>query len=138
VKPLELVAYACFSHKKHEMNTKLNISSITIGIAVHDVKEAATWYKSLLGDVETMEPAPGMFELMLTDNAWLQLDDTGYLEVDGKSTIIRLETKDIDAAHKKVKELTTEVENIETVEGVVKYFDFKDPAGNRLSYYQLI
>jgi predicted enzyme related to lactoylglutathione lyase len=116
---------------------KQKIESITIGIAVKDVKEATRWYKTLLGDVETMEPAPGTIELQLSENAWLQLDDTGYLEVGGGSSIVRLETKDIDAAHKVVKELTSDVDDIETVEGVIRYFDFKDSAGNRLSYYQL-
>ena len=84
-----------------------------------------------------MEPAPGTFELKLTDNVWLQLDNTGYLQVGGES-IVRLETKDIDAAHRRVKNLTPDVDNIETVEGMVKYFDFKDPAGNRLSYVQIL
>jgi lactoylglutathione lyase len=115
---------------------KQNIENITIGIAVKDVKEAARWYKALLGDVETMEPAPGTMELQLTGNTWLQLDDTGYLEVGG--SIIRLETKDIDAMHKIVKKLMPDTGDIELVEGVIRYFDFKDPAGNRLSYYQLM
>lgn len=118
------------------MNQK--IESITIGIAVKNVSEAARWYKSLLGDVEIMEPAPGTIELKLTDNTWLQFDDTGYLEIGGGSSIVRLETKDIDAAHELVKKLTSDVEEIVSVEGVVKYFDFKDPSGNRLSYVQLL
>ncbi len=116
---------------------KQRIENITIGIAVKDVKESTGWYKSLLGDVETMEPAPGTIELKLTDNAWLQLDDTGYLEVGGGSSIVRFETKDIDAAHRVVKNLTSDVDDVQIVEGVVKYFDFKDPAGNRLSYVEL-
>jgi len=114
------------------------IESITIGIAVRNVNEAINWYKSLLGDTEIVEPVPGTVELKLTDNVWLQLDDTGYLEVGGGSSIIRLETKDIDSVYRLVKELASEVEEIVTVEGVVKYFDFKDPAGNRLSYVQLL
>jgi catechol 2,3-dioxygenase-like lactoylglutathione lyase family enzyme len=114
------------------------INSITIGIGVNDLKQATDWYKALLGDVETLEPAPGMFELKLSDNAWLQLDETGYLEVGGKSSILRLETTDIDASFQMVQKLTADVNNIETVEGVVKYFDFKDPAGNLLSFYQMI
>lgn len=84
-----------------------------------------------------MEPDPGTIELKLTDNVWLQLDDTGYLKTGGGS-IVRFETKDIDAVHGLVKKLTSDVGDIETVEGVVKYFDFKDPAGNRLSYVQLL
>lgn len=114
---------------------KQKIESLTIGIAVKDVKEAAQWYQSLLGNVEIIEPAPGTIELKLTDNAWLQLDDTGYLTVGG--SIVRFETKDIEDVHKTVKVLTSEVDDITTVEGVVKYFDFKDPSGNRLSYVQL-
>lgn len=114
------------------------IESVTIGIAVKNVKEATKWYKSLLGDVETMEPDPGTIELKLTDSAWLQLDDTGYLKVGGGSTIIRFQTNDIDAAHEQAKKLTSDIEDIVVVESVVKYFDFKDPAGNRLSYIQLL
>ena len=114
------------------------IESVTIGIAVKNVEEATLWYKELLGDLETMEPAPGTVELQLTESAWLQLDDTGYLEIGGGSSIVRLATDDIEAAHQAAKKLSSDVENIETVEGAVKYFDFKDPSGNRLSYYQMI
>jgi lactoylglutathione lyase len=114
------------------------IVGITIGIAVKDVAEATKWYKSLLGDVETMEPAPGTIELKLTDDSWLQLDDTGYLAPGGESSIIRLEAKDIESAHKQAKELDPKAGDIETVEGVIRFFDFKDPAGNRLSYVELM
>lgn len=117
---------------------KQKIEGITIGIAVKNVEEATQWYKSLLGDVETMEPAPGVIELQLTDNTWLQLDDTGYLNLGGASSVVRFETKDIDAAHKRATKLTADIEDIVSVEGVVKYFDFKDPVGNRLSYVQLL
>jgi len=117
---------------------KQKIESIAIGIAVKDVKEATRWYKTLLGDVEIIEPTPGTIELQLTEDAWLQLDDTGYLKVGGDGSIVRLGTKDIDAMHKIVKNLTPDISDIELVEGVIRYFDFKDPAGNRLSYYQLI
>ncbi|NJL53975.1 hypothetical protein HC928_01635 [bacterium] len=55
------------------------------------------------GDVTTMEPAPGTIELQLSENAWLQLDDSGDLKVGG--SIIRLETDDIEAIHTKVKAL---------------------------------
>ena len=114
------------------------IESVTVGIAVKNVKEATKWYKSLLGDVEMMEPDPGTVELQLSGNTWLQLDDTGYLKIGGGSTIIRLSTKDIEATHETVKSLASDVEDIKTVEGVIRYFDFKDPDGNRLSYYQMM
>lgn len=126
-------------NKKNLTNDmKQKIESIAIGIAVKDVKEASRWYKTLLGDVEIVEPAPGTIELQLTEDAWLQLDDTGYLKVGGNGSIVRFGTKDIDGMHKIVKNLTPDIGDIELVEGVIRYFDFKDPAGNRLSYYQLI
>lgn len=119
------------------MNPK--IKGVTIGIAVADVTEATNWYKSLLGEnVEIMEPSPGTVELKLTDDVWLQLDDTGYLTLGGESSIIRFETEDIEAAHMLAKELASDVEDIVTVEGAVKYFDCKDPWSNRLSYVQLL
>ena len=111
------------------------VQSITIGITVKDVNEASKWYKTLLGDVATIEPAPGILELQLSENAWLQLDDTRDLKIGG--AIIRLETCDIDAIHTKVKALNPDVGDIELVEGVVRYFDFEDLAGNGLSYYQV-
>lgn len=114
------------------------IEGVTIGIGVKDVSSATKWYKTLLGDIETMEPAPGTIELQLTDATWLQLDDTGYLTVGGGSSIIRLSTDDIEATHARARKLSSDVDDIETVEGVIKYFDFKDPDGNRLSYYQMI
>ena len=117
---------------------KNEIKSVTIGIAVKNVAEATQWYKSLLGDVEIIEPAPGTIEFKLADHIWLQLDDTGYLEIDGRSSIMRMETNDIVNAHELVKKLTDDVEDIVTIEGVVEYFDFKDIDGNRLSFVQLL
>ena len=114
------------------------IKGITIGIGVRNAQEALGWYKSLLGDIEVIEPVQGLFELKLTDTTWLQLDDTGYLEVGGGSAIIRFETESIENAHDLTKKLTSHVEEITVVEGVVKYFDFKDPSGNRLSFVQII
>lgn len=115
------------------------INSISVGIGVKNVTEASDWYKSLLGEgVEMMEPSPGVIEIQLMENVWLQLDDTGYLKLGGESSIIRLETSDIEQAHLNAKKLATSVEDIATVEGVVKYFDFQDPWGNRLSYYEVV
>lgn len=117
---------------------KQRIKGITIGIGVKNAREALNWYKQLLGDVEIMEPVPELFELKLSDTIWLQLDDTGYLELGGSSSIIRFETDNIENAYDLTQKIASDVEEINLVEGVVKYFDFKDPSGNRLSFVQVI
>ena len=114
------------------------IKGVTIGVGVKNAQEALNWYKNLFEDVEVMEPMPGLFELILTDSICLQLDDTGYLDIGGGSTIIRFATENIENAHSHAKKLTLDVEDIIVVEGVVKYFDFKDPSGNRLSFVQVL
>jgi len=117
---------------------KQNIKGISIGIGVKNAQEALDWYKQLLGNVEVMEPVPGLFELKLSDTTWLQLDDTGYLELGGKSSIIRFETENIENAYELTKKITSDIEEINVVDGVVKYFDFKDLSGNRLSFVQIM
>lgn len=114
------------------------IKSVSIAIGVKDSMAALNWYKQLLGDVEILEPVPGLFEIKIGDFMWLQLDDTGYLDVGGGSTIIRFETKNIESAHEKTVKIAVDVEEVIIVEGVVKYFDFKDLDGNRLSYVEII
>jgi catechol 2,3-dioxygenase-like lactoylglutathione lyase family enzyme len=114
------------------------VKGISIGIGVKNAREALIWYKQILGDVEVVEPVPGLFELKLTETTWLQLDDTGYLELGGKSAIIRFETESIENAYDLTKKITSDVEEINVVEGVVKYFDFKDPSGNMLSFVQVV
>jgi lactoylglutathione lyase len=118
------------------MNQK--IKGISIGIGVNNAQAALSWYKQLLGNIEVMEPVPGLFELKLSETTWLQLDDTGYLELGGKSSIIRFETESIENAYELTKKITSDIEEINVVEGVVKYFDFKDPSGNRLSFVQVM
>lgn len=114
------------------------IKGISIGIGVNNAQEALSWYKQLLGDIEVMEPVPGLVELKLSETTWMQLDDTGYLELGGRSSIIRFETESIENAYDLTKKITSEIEEINVVEGVVKYFDFKDPSGNRLSFVQVM
>lgn len=114
------------------------VKGISIAVGVKNAQESLIWYKELLGDVEVVEPVPDLFEIRLSDNTWLQLDDTGYIQVGGESTIIRFETENIEDVHTQVLKLSSDVEEIIEVEGVVKYFDFKDPSGNRLSFVQVL
>jgi len=112
------------------------IKSITIGLPVSDLKKATDWYSELLGNPEVINPAPDVSELSLTETFWLQLfqvENTG-----SNPTILRFESNDIVVSHELALQHGIHVDEVETVPGFVKYFDFQDPFGNSLSFYELL
>jgi lactoylglutathione lyase len=112
------------------------IKSFTIGLPVTDLNTAIEWYQRLLGDLERINPAPGVWEFQIVPSGWLQLFEG---EAGGPNlTIVRFESEDIEASRKLALSLGTDVTEIETVPDAVKYFEFRDPFGNRLSFYELL
>lgn len=110
--------------------------SITVALPVFSLEQAVDWYRKLLGAVEEMNPAPGVWEFQLTSSAWLQLFE---LEPGSPNpAVLRLEVDDVGASHELALRLETEVGAIETVPGVIRYFEFTDPFGNQLSFYELL
>ena len=53
-------------------------------------------------------------------------------------SVLRLETDDIEACHLRVVALGCAVGEIELVPDAVRYFEFRDPFGNQLSFYEMI
>ncbi len=49
------------------------IKGFTIGLPVADMKSAVEWYRRLLGEVEEINPAPGIWEFQIIPSGWLQL-----------------------------------------------------------------
>jgi len=121
----------------YEGTTKMNqIKSVTIGLPVTNMDNAKKWYRNLLGKVEEMEPAPGVMEFRLTPTTWIQLFEVKTSQ--HNPTVMRFESDDIKASHELALRIAKEVTKIESVPEVVSYFDFKDPFGNALSFYQLL
>ena len=112
------------------------IVSVTIGLPVPELEAATKWYRQLLGSVEEMDPAPGVREFSLTPTCWLQIFEVDTSEPN--PAVLRFESSDIAASHALVLNLATDVGEIESVPGVVAYFEFRDPSGNPLSFYQLL
>ena len=112
------------------------ITSVTIGLPVPDLEAAKAWYRDLLGERSELAPAPGVFEIEILPGTWLQL-----LESERKGAadgILRLGTDDIEQEHARVQEGGGHPTAIQTVPGMVRYFEFADPYGNRLSFYQVL
>lgn len=113
-----------------------DIVSVTIGLPVPEIAAATKWYRRLLGSVEEVDPAPGVREFSLTPTCWLQLFEVEAIEPN--PAVLRLESSDIAASHALALDLATDVGEIESVPSVVAYFEFRDPSGNLLSFYQLL
>ena len=116
------------------MTTK--IKSVTIGLPVADLNSAVEWYRRLLGEVEEVEPAPGVWEFQIIPPVWLQLFEN---EPQGSNpAVLRLESENIEASRMLAVSLGTDVGEIETVPEIIRYFEFHDPFGNQLSFYEML
>lgn len=112
------------------------INSITVGLPVSDLPSAIQWYRQLLGEREEAVPAPDMLEILVTPTFWLQLFEDKATS--SGSSIVRFEAQDIYTAHEIASQIGVDVQDVETVPDVVCYFDFRDPFGNQLSFYQIL
>jgi len=112
------------------------IMSITIGLPVSDLKKATDWYREILENPEVINPAPDVSELSLTSTSWLQLFQVETIA--SNPTILRFETNNIVKSHELALKHGSQVGGIETVQNIIKYFEFQDPFGNTLSFYELL
>ncbi len=110
------------------------IQSITVGIQVRDIEQAAAWYERIFGKHPEIEPVPGIKEFRLFPGFWLQLMEDEEVEACG--SVIRFGVQDIESERERLRELGIEVGAIHTVNGVVAYCNFNDPDGNKLCLYQ--
>ena len=112
------------------------VKTLTVGLPVTDLNGAVEWYRRLLGKVEEIHPAPGVWEFQITSSGWLQLFKS---EINHPNlAVVRFESDDIEASRTLALRLGTDVGQIETVPEAIKYFEFRDPFGNQLSFYELL
>lgn len=114
----------------------MKINSVTVGMPVSDLEKSIEWYRNLLGDLESFSPSEGIWEICVTPSFTLQLFELEAKESSMKN--IGFESTNIEESHKLVTTLGVAVAEIETVPDTVKYFEFSDPFGNLLSFYQVL
>jgi lactoylglutathione lyase len=107
------------------------VKTFTVGLPVTDLNSAVEWYRRLLGEVEEVNPAPGVWEFQIISSGWLQLFES---EINNPNlAVVRFESDDIEARRMQALSFGTDVGEIETVPEAVRYFEFRDPFGNQLS-----
>jgi hypothetical protein len=81
------------------------IKSFTVGLPVTELKRAVEWYRQLLGEVEEVNPAPGVWEFQIVPSGWLQLFESEINETN--QSVVRFESHDIEASRMLASSLTT-------------------------------
>ncbi|WP_430607191.1 hypothetical protein IGJ55_000327 [Enterococcus sp. AZ170] len=112
----------------------LNVKSITVGLPVSNLEASACWYEKLLMSDEKINPVEGVIEYPV-GSIWIQLFEE---KMNVSENVLRLEVEDLDTEFERLKTLGVIVdEAIEDVPGIIRYVDFSDPDGNKLSFYWL-
>src|SRR6476620_7650229 len=109
------------------------IKSFTVGLPVTELKRAVEWYRQLLGEVEEVNPAPGVWEFQIVPSGWLQLFESEINEAN--KSVIRFESHDIEASRMLASSLSINIDQIETIPGAVRSFELRDQFDNRFSFY---
>jgi lactoylglutathione lyase len=110
----------------------MQATSVTIGVPVRDLAVSRKWYERLLGKAPNLEPVPGIVEYEVA-GVWVQLMEG---ETPGGSWTLRFGVADLDDERERLQGLGIELGGVRTVPGVIRYFVFRDPDGNLLSWYQ--
>jgi predicted enzyme related to lactoylglutathione lyase len=106
--------------------------SVTIGIPVRNLQAASIWYEQVLGQPHDIEPVPGIREWKVA-GTWIQLDEGAPA---GGNWTLRTGVADLTAERHRLEAFGVTLSETHTIPGVISFFNFRDPDGNQLSYYQ--
>lgn len=90
---------------------------------------SASWYEKILMSDEKLIPFEGVIEYQI-GSVWIQFFEE---KINVSENVLPLE---IEFERLKTLWVITD-EVIEDVPGIIRYFDFSDPDGNKLSFYLL-
>jgi catechol 2,3-dioxygenase-like lactoylglutathione lyase family enzyme len=113
---------------------ELKLTSVTIGIPVTSVEQASDWYERCLELEGHIDPAADIREYELVPGCWLQLSET---DTAPSEHCLLLGVAELDRERERLAQLGVEMGDIQRVEGVIAFCDFKDPDGNNLSLYHV-
>jgi hypothetical protein len=86
------------------------IKSFTVGLPATELKRAVEWYSRLLGEVEEVNPAPGVWEFQIVPSGWLQLFESEINE--SNQSVMRFESHDIEASRMLASNLSINVDKL--------------------------
>ena len=112
----------------------MKILSTTVGLSVTNLESSVTWYQEVFQINQVLRPVEGVVEMKIGP-VWLQLYENKNIAADNA---LRFGVTNVERVRKRLVEMGLEVEEISEVPDLIRYFDFRDPDGNGLSFYQLL
>lgn len=113
----------------------MDVVSVTVGLPVCNLLEAVEWYRDALQLPDPdLEPVEGVVEFKV-GSIWLQLSE-GSATRSTAEVVVRFGIDDTSKQRERLQSAGIAVGPMEHVPGVIEYFDFTDPDGNKLSFYR--
>lgn len=110
---------------------------MTLQLEVGDTEQARSFYGAVFNHEPEYEPHDDFLEWRVTPKGetWVQVVGVSG-EVRPQLNRVRFTVTDIASVHALVVDTGAHVSPISELPGVVRFFDFTDPWGNHLGYYQ--
>lgn len=119
------------------MLNDMQIRMVTFGMPVRDLAAATTWYQKVLQVGEPdLKPTADIAEFDL-GSFWIQLEEAP--ERAGLQGItVNIEVPNLAEQHRRLESAGVRLTDIESVPGVVEYFEAVDADDNRLGFVKVL
>lgn len=108
---------------------------VTVNVFVTDIAESTRWYRAILDDAPMMQPTPSATAFEVVEGVWLEMLESE--EVNPGDFAVRFGVKDVRAEKARLESLGVKTGEVLQPDPRVLLFDFRDPDGNLLTFYEL-
>lgn len=113
----------------------MNIKSVAIGIPVNNLEKSAKWYKDIFDPEKELISTDFQMIEYRTGPIWIQFFE-GKTEIN--DNVVNFEVENLEKEYNRLKEMTViSNEEIIDIPDVIKYLEFKDPDGNKLTFLEI-
>lgn len=113
----------------------MNIKSVAIGIPVNNLEKSAKQYKDIFEPEKELISTDFQMIEYRTGPIWIQLFE-GKTEIN--DNVVNFEVENLEKEYNRLKEMTViSNEEIIDIPDVIKYLEFKDPDGNKLTFLEI-
>ena len=114
----------------------MKIKSVAIGIPVNNLEKSAKWYKDIFEPEE--ESVPSVDSPIIeykTGPVSIQLFEG---QTEDSDNIVNFQDENLEKEYNRLKEMSViNDEEITDIPDVIKYLEFKDPDGNKLTFVEI-